>query len=330
MHQIKQILCPVDRSPDSVEALRYALTLAQAYNAKLLLCHCVENHMPQPGRVATLDSKYILAEFAELLAEHIDRGHFDRIDWEGIVVESNHPASAITREAAERGVDLIVMRSRRRPRAAALLGSTAEAVCRAAPCPVFVTHPREREWVGQTMGEIDLRRILVAYDFSDDAELALRYGLSLAQEYQAEVHLLHVLQKPADDAPEIALTAASAEGVYLHAARRLQKAVPAEAYLSCRVVHSVRWGKPYREALAYAAEQEIDLICMGAKGAGFGMSALFGSNVDRVLRQAPCPVLVARPLKPAVEPANARAAVSLNRTECRLSAPQVAQPHEAA
>jgi nucleotide-binding universal stress UspA family protein len=60
--------------------------------------------------------------------------------------------------------------------------------------------------------------------------------------------------------------------------------------------------------LAYAAEQEIDLICMGAQGAGFGMSALFCSNVDRVLWQAPCPVLVARPLRPAAMPALAMAA----------------------
>lgn len=316
MLKLEKILCPVDRSPDSAEALRYALTLARAYHAKLLLCHCVENHTPQPGRAATLDSKYVLAEFAEMLAEHLGDDDLARVDWEGIVVESNHPASAITREAAERGVDLIVMRSRRRPRAAALLGSTAEAVCRTAPCPVFVTHPREREWGGQTAGGHDLRRILVAYDFSDDAELALRYGLSLAEEHQAEVHLLHVLQKPADDGPEIALTPASAESIYQHAARRLQQSVPAEAYLRCRVVHAVRWGKPYRETLAYAAEHEIDLICMGAKGAGFGMSALFGSNVDRVLRQAPCPVLVTRPLKPAHAPARARAVQhALNRTQ---------------
>jgi nucleotide-binding universal stress UspA family protein len=41
------------------------------------------------------------------------------------------------------------------------------------------------------------------------------------------------------------------------------------------------------------------LISVGAHGAGFGMRALFGSNVDRVLRQARCPVLVARPLRPA-------------------------------
>ncbi|HEV8204260.1 MAG TPA: universal stress protein, partial [Pyrinomonadaceae bacterium] len=57
-------------------------------------------------------------------------------------------------------------------------------------------------------------------------------------------------------------------------------------------------GQPYREILNYAERNEIDLISVGAHGAGFGMRALFGSNVDRVLRQAPCPVLVARPLRP--------------------------------
>jgi hypothetical protein len=59
---------------------------------------------------------------------------------------------------------------------------------------------------------------------------------------------------------------------------------------------------------------------MGAKGAGFGLSALFGSNVDRVLRQAPCPVLVARPLRPATAPATTRAALSFNSNETKLSA----------
>ena len=42
----------------------------------------------------------------------------------------------------------------------------------------------------------------------------------------------------------------------------------------------------------------MDLRRMGVSGTGFGMRALFGSNADRVLRQAPCPVLIARPLRP--------------------------------
>jgi nucleotide-binding universal stress UspA family protein len=74
--------------------------------------------------------------------------------------------------------------------------------------------------------------------------------------------------------------------------------VPAEVHLWCDVKTAVSEGHPYREILNYAEQNEIDLISVGAHGAGFGMRALFGSNVDRVLRQAPCPVLVARPLRP--------------------------------
>ncbi len=317
MLKLKQILCPVDLSANSAAALGYALPLARAYDARLLLCHCVEGRAPQTDSAAAHTERRLREEFTQMITAHAPGGDMSGVEWEGVVAESGQPASAITREAAERGVDLIVMRSRRRPRAAALLGSTAEAVCRSAPCPVLVTHPQERGWLGAGAGT--LRRVLVAYDFSDDAELALRYGLSFAEEYQAEVHLLHVLQRPGDDGPEIAWVPASAESVYQHAARRLQKAVPDEVYRWCSVVHSVRWGKPYREVLAYAAEQEIDLICMGAKGAGFGMSALFGSNVDRVLRQAPCPVLVARPLKPAVAPATTRTARELTDARQRTA-----------
>ena len=86
--------------------------------------------------------------------------------------------------AAEHAADLIVMRSRRRPHRAAILGSTAESVCRTAPCPVLVTHTDERDWVEPITGSMNLRRVLVPYDFSDYSELALKYALSLAQEYR--------------------------------------------------------------------------------------------------------------------------------------------------
>jgi nucleotide-binding universal stress UspA family protein len=76
--------------------------------------------------------------------------------------------------------------------------------------------------------------------------------------------------------------------------------VPIETRMWCEVKQAVREGQPYREVLSYADEQNVDLICMGASGTGFGMRALFGSNADRVLRQAPCPVLIARPLRPAI------------------------------
>jgi nucleotide-binding universal stress UspA family protein len=238
----------------------------------------------------------------DAIEKHQQNEAQEKIDWEGLIIEeSGDVAKSITEIAADLGVDLIVMRSRRRPRAAALLGSTAESVCRTAPCAVFVTHPQEREWKGLSSGVIEVRRVLVGYDFSDDSERSLNYGLSLAQECQAELHLLHVLQRPSDEGPEIAWSSAGLESVYKTAAHRLQQIIPQEVYVWCNVKTAVRWGKPYREILAYAEENEIDLVCMGASGRNFGIGALFGSNVDRVLRQSPCPVLIARPLRPAVK-----------------------------
>jgi len=289
-------------SHGSAESLRYGLALARAYKAALYICHCIEGAAAVGGSRTLSSDGQIHTALVSMIAGHVGEGNFDEVEWKALVVEGNtHPSETITRVAAENGIDLIVIRSRRRPRAAALLGSTAEALCRTAPCPILVTHPREREWVGETAGEINLRKILVAYDFSDDSELALRRGLSLAKEYHAELHLLHVLAKPEDDAPEVAWLPSGMEGIYQKAARRLQEAVSAEfsGSDSLSVTCAVRWDKPYREILSYAVEQEFDLVCMGAHGAEHGMGALFGSNVDRVLRQAPCPVLVARPLKPA-------------------------------
>jgi nucleotide-binding universal stress UspA family protein len=91
-----------------------------------------------------------------------------------------------------------------------------------------------------------------------------------------------------------------ADGPYHAARRRLREAIPPEAKARLVVNYVVVWGEPYAEILSYAGDNDVDLICMGAQGADFRTWSLFGSNVDRVLRQAPCPAYVARPLKPAV------------------------------
>src|SRR5205807_7712067 len=133
---------------------------------------------------ATIDN--LRGLFTNLIVKHLGQADLASINWEGLLIESgNDPAESITRVAAEHGVDLIVMRSRRRPHRAALLGSTAEAVCRTAPCPVMVMHSDERDWIKGAGREIGLKRVLVAYDFSDYSELALKLGLLVAQEYQA-------------------------------------------------------------------------------------------------------------------------------------------------
>lgn len=300
MLAFQRILCPTDLSLESDEALRYAVALAQAYQAKLFLLHCSESTGNGHGTQAAEESAQINRLFTASLAPYLGLAAFSHSNWEGLVARGvKNVGQAIVAEAAKQQVDLIVMRSRRRPRAALLLGSTAETVSRSAPCPVLVTHPREREWVGVSTGEIDLRRILIAHDFSHDSELALNYGISLAQEYQAEVHLVHVLNTEGQGEPELAWSSSSGGSAYTFVAQRLQQAVPKEVCLWCNFVNVVRSGKVYEEVIAYAKEREIDLICMGASGSDWSLGKFFGSNVDRVLRQAPCPIFVARSTKQA-------------------------------
>jgi nucleotide-binding universal stress UspA family protein len=286
---IKKIMCPTDLSAGSDEALHYALALARAYDAKLIAFHC------QSAAVTPATQDELKAAFEKQLFQRLNVTKLALNDWERVVSHCEDPGASISDYAAAHSVDLIVMRSRRRPHRAALLGSTAESVCRTAPCPVLVTHSDEREWIAGR--DMSIKRVLVAYDFSDYSEIALTHALKFAQEYQSELHLLHVLPPFTLNEPELAWYPITDEGPYHKAARRLQKAVPPEAHLWCNIKTAVTEGQPYREILNYADRHEIDLVCLGAHGSGFGLLTLFGSNVDRVLRQARCPVLVARPLR---------------------------------
>lgn len=294
MIKFDRILCPTDLSTESDEALRYAVALARAYEAKLFLLHCSEENLVGDEQKNGKVNRQMNRLFTEPLAPHLGLALPSDLNWVGLVRNHIHyVAQAIVREAVIQKIDLIVMRSRRRPRAAVLLGSTAETVCRNAPCPVLVTHPREQEWVGMSTSEIDLNRILIAHDFSPDSQTAMNLGLSLAQSYQADVHLLHALTTEGHEEPELAWASSSTGSAYTFTTQKLQHALPPEVNVWCKFVNVVRCGKPYEEILNYAKEHEIDLICMGTSGSDWTVGKFFGSNVDRVLREAPCPVLVA-------------------------------------
>lgn len=302
MIELNQILCPTSLSPESNEALRYASALARAYDANLEVVHCGEPGWTKADGDDELFPSEQRSAIKTLLETHGGEADGSPLVWEAIVIpEPCDAGEEIVREAAENGVNLIVMRSRRRPRAAALLGSTAERVYRTAPCPVLVTHPEEREWVSPATGKIDLRRILVAHDFSSDSTLAVGHALSLAHKFRAELHLIHILGLRETDGPEVAFVPGSTEAIYNGAMNRLVQSVPNGVGNQIKLLPAIRWGKTYQEILTYAKEREIDLICMGVKGRNFGLNSLFGSNVDRVLRQSPCPVLVVRPLRPKID-----------------------------
>lgn len=146
---------------------------------------------------------------------------------------------------------------------------------------------------------IALSRILYPTDFSEVSLNAMKYAKALAQQFDAELHCLHVV----DEAYNYWLSLGP-DGVPMgpdpeevnDAANEKIKAFEAE-YLEDmprRVVSIVR-GHPFVEIIQYAKRENIDLIVIGTHGRGAIAHALVGSVAEKVVRKAPCPVLSCRP-----------------------------------
>lgn len=145
---------------------------------------------------------------------------------------------------------------------------------------------------------ISLKKILVPTDFSESARHALVYGCSFAREYRAELLLLHVVE-------DIAVSYASDlfpvpmahvfQELSGYAKTELQKLVEEARGKGLSARELLAQGRPSSEILRIAKEETVDLIVLGTHGKGVLDQALFGSTTERVVRNAPCPVLTVRP-----------------------------------
>lgn len=147
---------------------------------------------------------------------------------------------------------------------------------------------------------VPLHRILFATDFSQPAEHAQRYACELADRFEAELHLLHViapLAMPAmgtttfgylDNPPILAELEEST-------LRGLGTLLDSQWQASHRVVKAVSVGIAVAEIIRYAHEQQIDLIVLGTLGRTGLTHLLLGSVAENVVRKAHCPVLTVRP-----------------------------------
>jgi nucleotide-binding universal stress UspA family protein len=181
-----------------------------------------------------------------------------------------------------------------------VLGSVTEKVLRKATCPVLSVPRRVKDAV--PLPPVLFKSILCATDFSDCATHALRYAMSLAQEADARLTVLHVLEL-LPELPYSSLDAVRAwpQHVTEYAAEvekdrreRLRAAVPESVRAYCAVETVLANGTPYRETLRVAAEQHSDLIVVGIHGRSATDLLFFGSTAQHVVRQSTCPVLTLR------------------------------------
>lgn len=145
---------------------------------------------------------------------------------------------------------------------------------------------------------ISLRRILLPTDFSDNARDATAYACELAKQFNAELHVLHVLQIHIDTTPTFGAGLApytpSKESKDA-ADRELAKVIPQRLETAFNVVQATREGAPFVEIIRYAKENKIDMIVMGTHGRTGLSHLMIGSQAERVVRKSPCPVLTVRP-----------------------------------
>ena len=217
-----------------------------------------------------------------------------------ILIDMGQPASHILQRANSLPADLIVMGTHGTSGFVHLvLGSVTEKVLRKASCPVLTVPPR-----AHATSRLPFRRLLCAMDFSDSSLTALQYALSVAQESNAGLTLLHVIEWPWLEPPpppieELPPAQAFALAEYRRycehsAMARLKSLVPDLVPASRPIATRISHGKPYVEILRVAAEDQIDLIVIGVHGRNPLDLGLFGSTTNQVVRRATCPVLTLR------------------------------------
>lgn len=298
--QINRILCATDFSDFSNQTLPFGIALAREFGATLLICHIVELPFAAMYGEVQLDPIEQQERMMTYAHEQLARLIKDPdVDWAPLVT-IGHTADEITRLVAKENVDLAISATHGRSGLKRLiLGSVTERLMRTLTCPLLIVRDLATHPVAEIKIGFDPKKILVGCDFSHDSALAFQYGLSLAQEFESELHLAHVIEPPVY---QDILTAEDASGddyrggIAPQLRGKLAAMVPEDARVWCSPVTVLLEGKSDEELSRYAELNDVDLIVLGVRGHGLVESLFVGATTDRVARHAPCPVLAVRPL----------------------------------
>jgi nucleotide-binding universal stress UspA family protein len=306
---IKTILCPIDFSDYSRRALDYALTIARWYDSTITAFHVYAVPPPaaygleSPPPVGMVLTPAERERLTTAMARFVETANAAGVLVEIAIGQGAWAANEILQQANAMPADLLVIGTHGRSGFDRLvLGSVAEKVLRRADCPVL-TVPRQAP-DAVPVAPVVFKRILCPLDFSDSSMHALNYAMSLAQEADGRLTVLHVMQYDLEvEAPEVYETVIADRRLSVadyrrrceeYSLERLKAAVPETVGAYCSVEVLLGTGKPYREILRVAADEQTDLIVMGVQGRGAADLMFFGSTTQHVVRQAACPVLTLR------------------------------------
>jgi nucleotide-binding universal stress UspA family protein len=142
-----------------------------------------------------------------------------------------------------------------------------------------------------------IERILLPTDFSEYSSHAVPYACALADEYQAELHVLHVLEM-IPTAPYFGMgltTPGFQEESETRARTLLEQVLPSDWPARENAVKVLKHGSPFVETIRYVKESRIHLMVITTHGRTGLAHTLLGSQAEKLVRKSPCPVLTVRP-----------------------------------
>ena len=293
--QFKNILCATDFSDFSNHTISYGVALAKEFEAKLFVSHVIDLSSVAIYGEFQLDpvgQQNRIMEDADAQLKELTGDQ--PISWEPLITVGK-PADEISRAVEEKDIDLVITATRGRSGLKRIiLGSVTERLMRTLTCPLLVVNSPEHKFVSTADREVKIEKILVGCDFSPDSGQALNHALSLAQEFEAELHLAHVIETPTQPGlvSESSTVSQEIQQEYRDLLnQKLREMVPAEARHWCTPQTSLLEGQPYDQIVMYAESKNMDMIVLGVRGHGLMKTLFLGSTTDRVVRRSPCPVL---------------------------------------
>lgn len=299
MSPFRNILFPTDFTPHARAALKYAAAFARSGGGRVVLFSVQSSQVPLniltlPERVLEEHENVWLlqlrAELSDLLADPLFAG----LEVEPVIV-AGEPAPEIARAVREYEIDLVtVVTHGRKGLTRALWGSTAEEIIAEAPCPVLTIRPPQHDFVEYrgSRSEVRLNRVLLATNFRPSSSAATQVATQLASQTGAELHAVYAIGDYFEQVsvmfPEGGLTALTRLRSYVQ-----ERMAQLGRDDGARAITHIAEGRPYAEIVRLAAEKDVDLIVIGTNvhASLLGGTPVLGSEIERVVRNAPCPVL---------------------------------------
>jgi nucleotide-binding universal stress UspA family protein len=288
----KKILVPVDFSDFSDKAVEYAIFIAEKFCAEMTLLHAVilfEEDFDEKEQLQAYE-KIIQKkenERTKKLESHCKAAETRGLRVNSALIRGVSTADSILNYISDKNFDLVVMGTHGRTGLKRLmLGSVTERVVGFSPIPVLTIH--------RDLKKPGIKKILIPIDFSEHSKIAVKRGIAIAEEFNAALEFLHVVEM--HDHPEFYTINSDPileanPGLEHHITENMitLTGIPGE-----KATYSVKEGKVYKEIKMAAENNTIDLIVMATHGMSELEHFLVGSNSERVVRTASCPVLTVR------------------------------------